>query len=157
MKRIKFYATITTFQKEKCVRLSALSELSFAGGWPGQSTFHLGTIYMAMKGDHRHWLCVCGGGVGTGRSEVRTLSISASIFTVWGISVSAEGVTLFFEGSGTGHHGGGHHSYIVGVWGHIVRGMGLGVLFRYRVNQNQVIYWTQGGGGCFFVHFRIIR
>ena len=50
MKRIKFYATITTFQKEKCVRLSALSELSFAGGWPGQSTFYLGTICMAMKG-----------------------------------------------------------------------------------------------------------
>ena len=41
---------ITTFQKEKCVRLSALSELSFAGGWPGQSTFHLGTMGMAMKG-----------------------------------------------------------------------------------------------------------
>ena len=50
MKHIKFYAMITTFQKEKCVRLSALSELSFAGGWPGQSTFHLGTIGMAMKG-----------------------------------------------------------------------------------------------------------
>ena len=25
------------------------SELSFAGGWPGQSTFHLGTIGIAMK------------------------------------------------------------------------------------------------------------
>ena len=43
MKHIKFYATITTFQKEKRVQLSALSELSFNGGWPGQSTFHLGT------------------------------------------------------------------------------------------------------------------
>ena len=95
-----------------------------------------------------------GGGGGTGRSEVRTLSISASVFTVWGTSVSAEGVTLFYEGSGTGHHGGGHHSYIVGVWGHLVIGMGLGVLFRYRVNQNQVIYWTQGEGGCFFVLFQ---
>ena len=50
MKRIKFYATITTFQKETCVRLSALSELSFAGGWPGQTTFYLGTIGMAIKG-----------------------------------------------------------------------------------------------------------
>ena len=50
MKRIKFYATITTLQKETCVRLSALSELSFAGGWPGQSTFYLGTIGMVMKG-----------------------------------------------------------------------------------------------------------
>ena len=69
---------------------------------------------------------MCGGGGGTGRSEVGTLSISAS---VWGTRVSAEGVTLFSEGSGTGHHRGGHHSYIVGVWGHLVRGMGLGVLF----------------------------
>ena len=60
-------------------------------------------------------VCVCGGGRGTGPSEVATLSISASVFTVWGTSVSDEGVTLFSEGSGTGHHGGGHHSYIVGV------------------------------------------
>ena len=112
---------ITTFQNEKCVRLSALSELSFAGGWPGQSTFHFSTIGMAMKGHHRHWLCVCGGGGGTGRSDVGTSSISASVFTVWGTSVSAEGVTLFSKGLGTGHHGGGggggSHSYIVGVWG----------------------------------------
>ena len=50
MMRIKFYATISTFQKEKCVSLSALSVLSFAGGWPGHSTFHLGTIGMATKG-----------------------------------------------------------------------------------------------------------
>ena len=50
MMLIKFYDTITTFQKEQCVSLSALSELSFAGGWPGHSTFHLGTIGMAMKG-----------------------------------------------------------------------------------------------------------
>ena len=35
MKRIKFYATITSFQKEKCARLSALSELSLAGGPDG--------------------------------------------------------------------------------------------------------------------------
>ena len=54
-------------------------------------------------------VCVCGRGGGTGRSEVGTLSISASVFTVWGTSVSAEGVTLFSEGSSTGHH-----SYIVG-------------------------------------------
>ena len=58
---------------------------------------------------------MCGGGGGTGRSEVETLSISASVFTVWGTSVSAEGVTLFSEDSGTGHYGGGHHSYIVGA------------------------------------------
>ena len=77
---------------------------------------------MAMKGAPST-LVVC---VGIGRREVRTLSISASVFTVWGTSVSAEGVTLFPEGSGTGHHGGGHHSYIVWVRGHIVRGMGLG-------------------------------
>ena len=49
MMHIKFYATITTFQMEKCVSLSALSKLSFASGLPGQSTFHLGTIGMAMK------------------------------------------------------------------------------------------------------------
>ena len=55
-------------------------------------------------------------------------------------------VTLFSEGSGSAHYGGGHHSYIVGVWGHLVRGMGLWVLFQYRVNQNQVIHWTQGEG-----------
>ena len=82
-------------------------------------------------------VCVCGGGGGTGPSEVGTLSISASVFS---------------EGSGTGHHGGGHHSYIVGVWGHLVRGMGLLVLFRYRVNQIQVIYWTQGEAGLFQNH-----
>ena len=87
---------------------------------------------------------MCGGGGGTGPSEVGTLSISASVFTVWGTSESAEWMTLFSQGSGTGHHSGGHHSYIVGVWGHRVRGMGLLVLFRYRVNQVQVIYWTQG-------------
>ena len=97
-------------------------------------------------------VCVCGGGGGTGPSEVGTLSISASVFTVWGTSVSAEGVTLFSEGSGTGHHEGGHHSYIVGVWGHLVRVMGLLVLFRYRVNQIQVIYWTQGEAGLFQNH-----
>ena len=95
---------------------------------------------------------MCGGGGGTGPSEVGTLLISASVFTVWGTSASAEGVTPFSEGSGTGHHGGGHHSYIVGVWGHLVRGMGLLVLFRYRVNQIQVIYWTQGEAGLFQNH-----
>ena len=86
----------------------------------GQSTFRLGTIGMAMRGHYRHCVCVCGGGgEGTGRSEVGSLSISASVFTVWGTSVSAEGVTLFSEGSGRCHHWGGHHSYIVGVWGQL--------------------------------------
>ena len=73
------------------------------------------------------------------------------------VSVSAEGVTLFSEGSGTVHHGGGHHSYNVGVLGHLVKGMGLEVLFRFRVNQNQVIYWTQGEGAVSLSYFRIIR
>ena len=39
-------------------------------------------------------VCVCGGpggGGGTGRSEVGALSISASVFIVWGTSVTAEG------------------------------------------------------------------
>ena len=89
---------------------------------------------------------MCGGGGGTGRSEARTLSISASVFTVSSTSVSAEGVTLFSERSGTEHHEGGHHSYIAGVLGHLVRGMGLGMSFWYRVIQNQVIYWTWGRG-----------
>ena len=62
-------------------------------------------------------LVVCVEGRGTGHSEVGTLSISTSVYTVRGTSVSAEGVTLFSEGSGTGHHGVGHHSYIVGVRG----------------------------------------
>ena len=61
-------------------------------------------------------------------------------------------LTLFSEGSGTGHHGGRHHSYIVGVWGHLVRGMGFLVLFRYRMNQIQVIDWTQGEAGLFQNH-----
>ena len=91
MMRIKFYATITTFQMEKCVGLSALSKLSFASGLPGQSTFHLGTIGMAMKvAPSTLDLCVCGGGGATGPSEVGTLSISASVFTVWGTSEFAE-------------------------------------------------------------------
>ena len=62
MMHIKFYAPITTFQKEKSVSLSALSELSFAGGWPGQSSFHWGTISMAMKGAPSTLdVCVCRG------------------------------------------------------------------------------------------------
>ena len=64
MMLIKFYDTITTFQKEKCVSLSALSELSFAGGWPGHSTFHLGSIGMAMKGGTIDTGCVCVEGEG---------------------------------------------------------------------------------------------
>ena len=63
MKRIIFYATTTPFQKEKYVRLSALNELSIAGGWPEQSTFHLGPIGMAMKGAPSTLVvCVEGGG-----------------------------------------------------------------------------------------------
>ena len=48
-----------------------------------------------------------GGGGGAGCNEVGTLSISASVFTVSGTSVSTEGVTLFSERSGTEHHGAG--------------------------------------------------
>ena len=45
-------------------------ELSFAGGWPGQSTFHLGTIDMAMRAPLTLvvcvWsVCVWGGGGGS--------------------------------------------------------------------------------------------
>ena len=113
MKRIKFYATIRTFQKEKCVWLSAFK---FACGWHGQSSFHLGTIGMAIRGHHLHWLCVCVWRErGTGGSRVGTLSITASVFTGSSTSVSTERVTLFSERLGTGHHGVGHHSYIVGV------------------------------------------
>ena len=134
-------------------QLECFKRISFAGGRPGHSTLYLGTIGMAMKGAPSTLdVCLCGGGGGTGPSEVGTLSISASVFTVSGTSASAEGVTLFSEGSGTGHHGGGHHSYIVWSWGHLVRGMGLLVLFRYRVNQIQVIYWTQGEAGLFQNH-----
>ena len=88
-------------------------------------------------------MCVCVGGGGGGElvaAKWGTLSISVSVFTVWDTSVSTEMVTLFSDGLGTGHHRDGHHSYIVGVWGHLVRGMGLGVLlFLYGVNPNQVI------------------
>ena len=154
MMRIKFYAMITTFPKEKCVSSSALSELSFAGGWPGHSTFHLGTIGMTMKGAPSTLVvCVCGGRGGTGPSEVGTLSISASVFTVWGTSEAAEGMTLFSEGSGTEHHGGGHHTYIVGACGHLVRGMALGVISVSSEPNPGDILDTGGGGGC----FRIIR
>ena len=54
----------------------------FAGGWPGTSTFHLGTIGMAMGAPSKLVVCVRrgGGGGGTGRSKVGTLSISASVF-----------------------------------------------------------------------------
>ena len=152
MKRIKFYATITSFQKEKCVRLSALSELSFAGPdglysqlfmWHNRHGHEGGTIGTG-----------CEGGGGTGRSELGTLSISASVFTVSGTSVSTEGVTLFSERSGTEHHGAGTIATLLGCGGHLVIYMGLVVLFWYRVNQNQLIYWTQGEGGCFFVLFQ---
>ena len=79
MKHIKFYATITTFQKESAYgcRFSALSDLSFADGCPGKSTFHFGTKGMAMKGAPSTLVvCVCVEG-GTGHREVGTLSISA--------------------------------------------------------------------------------
>ena len=94
--------------------------------------------------------CVCVDGEGA----LVPAKWEASVFTVWGTSVSAEGVILFYEGSGTVHHGGGHHSYIVGVWGYLVRVVGPRVLFQYGLNQNQVIYWTQEGGGCFLVLFQ---
>ena len=131
MKRIIFYATITTFQKEICVRLSALIKRIIVCWWVAWAVnFSFGQIRHGHEGGTIDpWLCVCGGGGGTGRSEVKTLSISASVFTVWGTSESAEGVTLFSEGLGTGHHRSGHHSYIVGVWGHLVRGMGSGCYF----------------------------
>ena len=58
-------------------------------------------------------------------------------------------VTLFSEGSGTAHHGSGHHSYIVGVWGHLVRGMGLSVSSEPKPSD----ILDSGGGGCFFVLF----
>ena len=114
VKRIIFYATTTPFQKEKYVRLSALNELSIAGGWPEQSTFHLGPIGMAMKGAPSTLVvCVEGGGALVA-AKLGTLSISASVFTVWGTSVSAEGVTLFSEGLGTGHHGVGTIATLLG-------------------------------------------
>ena len=59
----------------------------------------------------------CEGGGGTGRSEVGTLSISASVFTVSGTSVSTEGVTLFSQRSGTEHHGAGTIATLLGCWG----------------------------------------
>ena len=42
--------------------------------------------------------------------------------------------------------GAGTIATLLGVSGHLVRGMGFGVIFWYPVNQNQVIYWTQGEG-----------
>ena len=54
---------------------------------------------------------------GTGRSEVGTLLISASVFTVSGTSVSTEGVTLFSERSGTEHHGAGTIATLFGCGG----------------------------------------
>ena len=76
-----------------------------------------------------------------------------------GNSVSTEGVTLFSERSGTEHHGAGTIATLLGCGEHLVRYMGLVVLFWYRVNQNQLIYWTQGegGGDVSVFYFRIIR
>ena len=94
-------------------------------------------------------VCVWRGG-GTGPSKVGTLLISASVFTVWGTSESAEGMTLFSEGSGTGHHGGGHHSYIVGVCGAPCERYGALGVFSVSSEPNQGdILDTGGGGGCF--------
>ena len=94
-------------------------------------------------------VCLCGGGGTVRRSEVGILSISALVFTLWGTSVSAEGVTLFFEGLGTGYHGGGHHSYIVRVWGHLVRGMGP---VSSEPKPDDIL--DTRGGGCLFVLFQ---
>ena len=116
MKRIIFYATTTPFQKEKYVRLSALNELSIAGGWPEQSTFHLGPIGMAMKGAPSTLVVCVEGGGGTGRSEVGNLvDFSISIYSLGHQCIRWGGDTLF---RGIGHRApwGGHHSYIVGVW-----------------------------------------
>ena len=63
-------------------------------------------------------------------------------------------MTLFSERSGTEHHGAGTIATLLGCGGHLVRYIGLVVLFWYGVNQNQLIYWTQGEGGCFFVLFQ---
>ena len=38
------------FPKGEMCQLECFKRISFAGGWPGHSTFHLGTIGMAMKG-----------------------------------------------------------------------------------------------------------
>ena len=65
---------------------------------------------------------------------------------MWGTSVSAEGVTLFSEGSGTGHHGGGHHSYIVGA--PFKRYGARGVISVSSEPKPGDILDT-GGGGCF--------
>ena len=154
MKRIIFYAAITTFQKEKCVRLSALSELWFAGGWPsfGHNMHgHGGTIDTGC-------VCVCGGGRGTGRSKVGTLSISASVFTVWGTNVSAGGgggggLTLFSEGLGTGHHRRALWLHCWGVGAPCERYGARGVISVWSEPKPGDILDTWGWG-CFFVLFQ---
>ena len=95
----------------------------------------------------------CEGGGGTGRSEVGTLSISASVFTVSGTSASTEGVTLFSERSGTEHHGAGTIATLLGCGGHLVRYMGLVVLFLVSSEPKPADILDTGGGGCFFVFF----
>ena len=59
----------------------------------------------------------CEGGGVTGRSEVGTLSISASVFTVSRTRVSTEGVTLFSQRSGTEYHGAGTIATLLGCGG----------------------------------------
>ena len=93
-------------------------------------------------------MCVEGEG-GTGRSKVGTLSISASVFTVWDTSVSAEGVTLFSEGFGTGYCGGGHHSYIVEVWGTLCEVLGSGVIsVRSEPKPGDILDTGEGAVSC---------
>ena len=110
---------------------------------------------------------MCGGGRGTGRSEVGTLSISASLFTVWGTSVSAEGMTLFSEGLGTGHHRralwlGPSINCLLGprLWLHC---WGVGAPCERYGARSVISVWSEpkpdgildtGGGGCFFVLFQ---
>ena len=59
-------------------------------------------------------------------------------------------VTLFSEGLGTAHHGGGHHSYIVGT--PCERYGALGVISVSSEPKPSDIL-DSGGGGCFFVLF----
>ena len=74
---------------------------------------------------------------------------------MWATSVSAEGVTLFSEGSGTGHHTGGHHSYIVGA--PCERYGAQGVISVSTEPKPGDILDTGEGGAVSLSYFRIIR
>ena len=98
---------------------------------------------------------MCGGGGALVAGKWEPCRFQHQYFTVWDTSVSAERVTLFSKGSGTGHHGGGYHSYIVGVWGHLVGGMGSGVISVSSEPKPGDILDT-AGGGFILSYFRII-